>query len=152
MGNKHKAQFLYKLHIAGSVDFISGLKFYSLSEKKMLERYCGKTPEGPNNKWKTHPWFVALRFSRDNTNNKLHFAGTLISNRYVVTAAEIFFRDGTEDRHRMDERMWTALPGANRVDDIGNYKSGDWTDITSIDIHPSYKGYLTDTKYTQEAG
>ena len=96
-----------------------------------MERYCGKTPEEPNNKWKTHPWFVALRFSRDNI--KLHFAGTLISCRYVVTAAEIFFRDGTEGRARMDERMWTALPGANRVDDIGNYKSGDWTiGLTSV--------------------
>ena len=99
---------------------------------------CGKLPDDHDTAdWKTHPWFVLLRFSRNNLVQ--HFTGTLVSDRYVVTAAEIFYSEDTAE-NRLNENNWKALPGANHFDDIDSFDfvSGDWTDILAIEINPLY--------------
>ena len=100
---------------------------------------CGKLPDDHNTAdWKTHPWFVLLRFQSRN-NLVQHFTGTLVSDRYVVTAAEIFYSQDTAE-NRLNENNWKALPGANDFEDIDNFDfvSGDWTDILAIEINPLY--------------
>ena len=67
----------------------------------------------------------------------MHAIGTLISDRHVVTAAEIFNEIEYEDSSRQAED-WEALPGAHLIDDLDNFQSADWTDITSIELHPKY--------------
>ena len=100
------------------------------------DTFCGRTPDPPND-WKTHPWFVALRYRADNS-QKTYFTGTLISNLHIVTAAEIF-----HDRSRRDETKWLALPGAHKkgyqnLIDTWNQLGTTWIAITSIAVNPLY--------------
>ena len=108
----------------------------SALEEWTRETLCGRTPNGAHFSWKTHPWFVALRYRADNS-QKEFYTGTLISNMHIVTAAEIFPED------RRDAKKWFALPGAYNIDNIdtwvtSNLFGSDWAKIKSIAIHPSY--------------
>ena len=70
-----------------------------------------------------------------------YYTGSLISNRYVVTAAENFDDEYTEvDFFKKSPRYWKALPGVFDVDNIASYQTSQWKDISKIDIHPLYKG------------
>ena len=98
------------------------------------DTFCGRTPDPPND-WKTHPWFVALRYRADNS-QKVYFTGTLISNLHIVTAAEIF-------KNRRDEKKWLAKPGAHKKSnqnliDTWNQLGTTWIAITSIAVNPLY--------------
>ena len=107
-------------------------------ERWSRDTFCGRTPDPPND-WKTHPWFVALRYRADNS-QKAYFTGTLISNLHIVTAAEIF-------NNRRDEKKWFALPGAHKIanqnqidiwNQFGENLPTEWIAITSIAINPLY--------------
>ena len=72
--------------------------------------------------------------------------GTLVSSRYVVATAEIFYEQGghdSRDNDAMDPRNWKALPGARCIDSIKTVESNDddWKDIARIEVHPLYEGY-----------
>ena len=67
----------------------------------------------------------------------MHAIGTLISDRHVVTAAEIFNENEYDGSSKFAED-WEALPGAHLIDDLDNFQSPNWTDITSIELHPKY--------------
>ena len=113
----------------------------SEEEREERERYCG-IPHDLDAQ--TYSWLVALKFQAGDPGGSqvtVYYTGTLISNRYVVTAAENFDAEETAfESEWQNERYWAALPGVFRIDDIANYQSSDWIDINRIEIHPLYKG------------
>ena len=118
------------------ISFIFSCCKPSALEEWTRETLCGRTPDGAHFSWKSHPWFVALRYNADNS-QKDFYTGTLISNMHIVTAAEIFPKD------RRDANKWSALPGAYNIDNINtwvtsNLFGSNWAEINSISIHPSY--------------
>ena len=99
--------------------------------------------------WKTHPWFVLLRLQV--SDKAKQFTGTLISSRYVVTAAETFYETkpiGINDAKNPEN--WKALTGARHIEDVTNVvnivESNDWIGISRIDIHNLFDrlGYTAD--------
>ena len=109
------------------------------SEAEMEERelLCGRKPNGFMG-WKKYPWFVALRWQSSIWEHEhMYDSGTLVSNRYVLSVADLF-RQG-----RTIPAEWAALPGAYDIAGIKNYKNefkygSDWRDIESIEVHPLY--------------
>ena len=120
-------------------------------EKEKRERYCGHKPE--KWQWVEHPWYVALRLTIDDTGGSqaiFYYTGTLISNRFIVTAASTFDAEpGQPPDSWRNEQTWAALPGAYNIPHIeeyrpfggpnGYYRNSDWEEIIRIEIHPLYE-------------
>ena len=94
-----------------------------------------------------YPWFAALKqqvINPDTGNEepKIFRGGTIVSKKYIVTAAEIFYTERTElEEAWRQPDAWQAIP----VAEIG-YKNikGDenldkWNNVIKIDIHPLYQ-------------
>ena len=101
--------------------------------------------------WKSHPWFVLLKLQVPDFYRQ--FTGTLISSRYVVTAAETFFETKPEDFNTASNpENWKALPGARHFEDIEfvDNSNPDWMEIAKIDIHNMFQeGYIADRGYVR---
>ena len=116
----------------------------SQGERTEREALCGLSPTRTG----SFPWYVILKLEilldPGGSSTKEFYTGTLVSNRFVVTAAEIF--DVESDRDEPEQ--WKAFPGAYgfHAAEIANLRSTDWIDVTRIEIHPLYRGYLSDEK------
>ena len=116
----------------------------SHEERTEREALCGLAPTLTG----SFPWYVILKLEilldPGGSSTKELYTGTLVSNRFVATAAEIFDVESDLD----DPAQWKAFPGAYgfHAEEIANLKSTDWIDVTRIEIHPLYRGYLSDDK------
>ena len=116
----------------------------SQEERTEREALCGLAPTLTG----SFPWYVILKLEilldPGGSSTKELYTGTLVSNRFVATAAEIFDVESDLD----DPAQWKAFPGAYgfHAEEIANLKSTDWIDVTRIEIHPLYRGYLSDDK------
>ena len=93
--------------------------------------------------WKSHPWFVLLKFQVPDFYRQ--FTGTLISSRYVLTAAETFYETQPQDFFTASNpENWKALPGARHFEDVLFYDNSDeWIEIATINIHNKFQGGYT---------
>ena len=129
------------------IEFIIIARIFCESEAEVEERelLCGRKPDGFMG-WKKYPWFVALRWQSSIWEHEhMYDSGALVSNRYVLSVADMF-RQG-----RTIPAEWAALPGAYDIADIKNYKNefkygSDWTDIESIEVHPLFDENHQDPK------
>ena len=116
----------------------------SQEERTEREALCGLAPTLTG----SFPWYVILKLEilldPGGSSTKELYTGTLVSNRFVATAAEIFDVESDLD----DPAQWKAFPGAYgfHAEEIANLKTTDWIDVSRIEIHPLYRGYLSDEK------
>ena len=116
----------------------------SQEERTEREALCGLAPTLTG----SFPWYVILKLEilldPGGSSTKELYTGTLVSNRFVATAAEIFDVESDLD----DPAQWKAFPGAYgfHAEEIANLKTTDWKDVSRIEIHPLYRGYLSDEK------
>ena len=99
---------------------------------------CGIVGGNPNQ----FPWYVSLRITvevprksprarPDQTTHTTYHTGTLVSSKFILTAANIF--QGGRD----NPETWAALPAAYILDveDIGSIDDARWLEINKIFIH-----------------
>ena len=109
------------------------------SEEKQREKYCGIPPDLHT---QTYSWLVALRYTKVDSYGNVYakyYTGTLISNRFVVTAAENF--DSEDPLHDVTKKLyrnWKAYPGVFGIVDVETTEARFNHEISRIDIHPLY--------------
>ena len=103
-----------------------------------------------------YPWFAALKQEVINPENgakltKIFRGGTIVSKKYIVTAAEIFYTERTElEEAWRQPDAWQAIPIAEigYRTHIQSYNPDPtdpdyenlfkWINVIDIDIHPEY--------------
>ena len=111
---------------------------------------CGLV--SPHSSQPGYPWFAVLKQQVINPETghklpKIFHGGTIVSKKFIVTAAEIFYTDDTELEEAWKQPdAWQVIPAfetgyknIKRYDpdpDDGNMFK--WINVISIDIHPEY--------------
>ena len=128
--------------------------FYeSKSERKERINKCGLI--SPHSSQPGYPWFAVLKQQVINpeTGNKLpkiFHGGTIVSKKFIVTAARIFYTEDTELREAWKQPdAWQVIPAFETgYRNIKRYNPDPadpdyenlfkWINVISIDIHPEY--------------
>ena len=92
-----------------------------------------------------YPWFAALKQEVINPENgqkltRIFRGGTIVSKKYIVTAAEIFYTEDTELREAWKQPdAWQVIPAFELGYKNIKLETLKWIDVISIESHPKYK-------------
>ena len=142
--------------------YFSDSIYESKSERKERLSKCGVLPSYSSHTVQPgYPWFAALKqqvINPDTGNEepKIFRGGTIVSKKYIVTAAEIFYTERTElEEAWRQPDAWQAIPIAEigyrthiqtynpDPTDPDYEKLFKWINVINIDIHPEYSASST---------